>query len=692
MNIAFKEETLKLFDFNQVKLLIENAARTKGSKLLAKSILPTHRKNAAELLQQTAELHSTVINKSPFPDTFFEDFETESNLLFIEGSVLIEKQFLSIKAAAEISLHIVKFLKDRAELFPALYLLFVDCLPCRELIKAIDVIIDEQATVRSSASKELAHIRQELDGKRREVDRKFRNYITHLKKQGWLRDSEESFYNGRRVLSVVAEHKRDVKGIIHGSSETGRTAFIEPIDNVELNNDIIELEQEEKREVFRVLKQLTQEIRTHKELIKNYYIALTHLDFTRAKALVAIDMNACLPKLNTQSTIKLVKAYHPLLYLQNKNFNKNTIPLSVSLDNKSRILVISGPNAGGKSVSLKTIGLLQIMLQSGLLVSCATESEMCFFNDLFVDIGDSQSIENELSTYSSRLVKTKLFLEKCNSRSLVLIDEFGTGTDPELGGAMAETVLEELNKKQALGILTTHYTNVKVRAEKLAGVINGSMLFDVNSLLPTYQLSVGQPGSSYTFEVAEKIGFPKELIQQAKAKVSDEKIKLNQILVTIQKEKNAITNQLNKLREKEKQLAFEREMYDDLALKLENKLLSTTEKQTEIGRLADMGKKLKLLAEEWENSKDKKGVIQKFVNTVTAEKKLKSAENTAEKREKRKQKAIQQVLLTICVGAQVRLINTKLVGEVIEVKKTTAKVIFEDKMSTVSLENLQVIS
>ncbi|MES2836162.1 MAG: DNA mismatch repair protein MutS [Bacteroidota bacterium] len=691
MEIAFKEDTLKLFDFNQVKLLVENYARTKGSKQLAKSIFPVHRNSAYELLQQTAELHSVLLNKNPFPDTLFEDFEAEANLLFIQGSVLTEKQFISIKAAAEISSHITKYLKDREELFPALHLLFSTCLPCPQLIKAIDVIIDEQGSVRSSASKELANIRHDLDSKRREVDRKFRNYINHLKKQGWLRDSEESFYNGRRVLSVVAEHKRDVKGIIHGSSETGRTAFIEPIDNVELNNDIIELEQEEKREVFRILKQLTQDIREHKDLIKNYYVALTHLDFTRAKALVAIDLNACLPKINKQSTIKLVKAYHPLLYLQNKTGNKSTMPLSVSLDKNNRILVISGPNAGGKSVALKTIGLLQIMLQSGLLVSCMPESEMCFFNELFVDIGDSQSIENELSTYSSRLVKTKLFLEKSNARSLVLIDEFGTGTDPELGGAMAETVLEELNKKQALGILTTHYTNVKVRAEKLAGVINGSMLFDVNTLLPTYQLSVGQPGSSYTFEVAEKIGFPKELIQQAKAKVSDEKIKLNQILVTIQKEKNAITNQLNKLREKEKQLAFEREKYDELAVRLENKLLSTTEKQTEIGRLADMGRKLKLLAEEWESSKDKKAVIQKFVNTVTAEKKLKEKENTAEKREKRKQKAIEQVLSKISVGVQVRLVNTKLEGEVIEVKKTNAKVIFGDKISTVSLENLQVL-
>jgi DNA mismatch repair protein MutS2 len=688
----FDNNTLTVFEFEKVRKYVEENCRNPSSKKLAQALSPIEDRDDCKLqLAQLNEFTSLLRNKAAIPDTLFIDFEAECNLLEVDGSVLTEKQFINIKVVSATVNDVIRFLTSKADLFPALQELIGNVYKTTDIIKAIDLIVDETGYVRSSASKDLASIRADLSKKTRESDRKFRQFVNELNKLGWIRENEAGFYNGRRVLAVMSEFKRDVKGLVHGSSETGKTTFIEPQETVALNNEIADLQNAERREVFKLLRKLTADIRTFALLIKNYHILLTTIDFIRAKAYFAVDLNASLPVIEKDPCISLEKAVHPLLFLQNKASSKKTIPMSIHMDRKQRIVIISGPNAGGKSITLKTVGLLQIMLQSGLLISCSEKSKVSFFNNLLVDIGDSQSIENALSTYSSRLLAMRQFLNIANGRTLFLIDEFGTGTDPELGGAIAEVILEELTKKQAIGIITTHYTNIKLLADNLKGVINASMLFNPETLEPKYELVIGQPGSSYTFEVAEKIGLPKEIIKRAQDKVSTDKLKLNRLLADVQREKNKITGELTKLEEQTKASQKTEAKFEALQAKLNDKLERSKEKQEEINKLVELGRKYNALAEEWQKNTDKKAIIKKFVDSLTAEKHKKQYQLALEKKENTKEKIIARVKKKIQVGGKVRLLKSHQTGIVQEIIKDKARVTFGNINSTVSLENLEPI-
>jgi DNA mismatch repair protein MutS2 len=688
----FDKNTLSVFEFEKVRKYVEENCRNVSSKRLANGLGPIDDRDDCKLqLAQLNEFTSLLRNKAALPDTLFLDFEAECNALAVEGSVLTEKQLINIKVVSSTVNDVIKFFSSKADLFPALQELIGNVYKTEDIIKAIDVIVDETAYVRSSASKELSSIRADLSKKTRESDRKFRQFVNELNKLGWIRENEAGFYNGRRVLAVLSEFKRDVKGLIHGSSETGKTTFVEPQDTVALNNEIADLQNSERREVYKLLRKLTNELRPYEVLIKNYHILLTTLDFIRAKAYFAVELNAHLPVIEKDPCIDLHNAVHPLLYLQNKASAKKTIPMSISMDRKQRIVIISGPNAGGKSITLKTVGLLQIMLQSGLLIPCSEKSKLSFFNNLLVDIGDSQSIENALSTYSSRLLSMKQFLNVANGRTLFLIDEFGTGTDPELGGAIAEVILEELAKKQAIGIITTHYTNIKLLADNLKGVINASMLFNPETLEPKYELVIGQPGSSYTFEVAEKIGLPKEIIKRAQDKVKSEKLSLNRLLADVQREKNKVTEQLQKLEEQTEATQKAEAKFEALQGKLNDKLEKSKEKQEEINKLVELGKKMNALAEEWQKNSDKKAIIKKFVDSLTAEKHKKQYQLALEKKENTKEKIIARVKKKIQVGGKVRLLKSHQTGIVQEIIKDKARVTFGNINSTVSLENLEPI-
>jgi len=688
----YDNNTLQLFEFDKIRWHVEQHCRNASSKQLAKQLSTIEDREGCKLqLQQLDELLGVMRNKGALPDTLFVDFENECSLLNIEGTVLSEKQFNNLKHVSGIVNDLIKFLSDRIVQFPALNLLLANVYQTQEIINAIQKIIDDTAQVRSSASATLTQIRQDLSSKRREAERKFRNFVNDLKKLGWLRENEENYYNGRRVLAVLAEYKRDVKGFVHGSSETGKTTFIEPHSTVELNNEIADLENDERREVYKLLRELTATLHPFVSLIKEYQQLLTTFDFIRAKAIFCNEINAHHPQLENEPIIELHEAFHPLLFLQNKVAKNKTIPMTLHINKQQRIVIISGPNAGGKSITLKTVGLLQIMLQSALLVPCKATSKMSFYNHLLVDIGDSQSIENALSTYSSRLVAMKKFLQVANRRTLFLIDEFGTGTDPELGGAIAEVILEELNKKQACGIITTHYTNIKLLADNLKGVINACMLFNPETLEPKYELLVGQPGSSYTFEVAEKIGLPMNIIIRAGEKVKSEKLQLNKLLADVQREKNKISEELEELKlEKEKtKISFEK--YELLQRKINEKLEKEKEGQDEKNKLNDLGRKFKVLAEEWQQNKDKKTVIQKFVNNVTAEKRKQQEVIAEQKKERTKEKIIAKVKLKIQVGGKVRILKSHQTGIVQEITKDKAKVTFGMMMSVISLENLEPV-
>lgn len=686
------EDILQLFEFDKVCEQLSLHCRSVPAKRLAVNVVPIADRDALTLaLKQTEEYRTTLANKGHFPDTSFEDFESDCQLLSKPGSVLTEMQFSRIRSASSTVNTLLKFLDDRKEFYPMLCEITQGVYENKDIILEIDTVIDAHAIVKNSASPELQEIRNQLNSKRREADKRFRSFINELNKKGWLRENEENFYNNRRVLAIPSEYKKNVKGLIHGKSESGKTTFIEPEELVELNNAVSELEQDERSEIIRLLRELTEKLRAHAPLITAYHQLLTFIDFIRAKALFALELKATLPKIDKNSRVELYDAVHPLLYLKNKKQNKEVVPLSIKLNNDNRIIIISGPNAGGKSITLKTVGLLQLMLQSGMLVPAKENSTMCYFNHFLADIGDSQSIENALSTYSSRLIRMNLFLRSANNRSLILIDEFGTGTDPELGGAIAEAVLEELNKRKAFGVFTTHYTNIKLIAENLPGVQNASMLFDPETLSPKYKLITGQPGSSYTFEVAERIGLPVHVLEKAKQKVQKDKLKLNSLLAGLHLQKNKQEEQNKTLKYQEAKTSAAEMHYKEMLKKLEVKMERDKLKREELQNLAQLGRKMSSLLDEWEKNKDRKAVIKKFIGSLTAEVKRKAAENVPEKVEKRKQALIAKLKAEIQVGSTVRMLKSKQTGIVEEFKKNDVVVLFGAIRAIVAIQNLELV-
>ncbi len=446
----------------------------------------------------------------------------------------------------------------------------------------------------------------------------FDRILSRLHKAGYVADIEESFLNGRRVVAIFAEHKRHVKGILHGESDTRKTSFVEPEETIGLNNEVFSLENDERSEVYRILRELTKKISTYASLLLTYHNICGEYDFINAKAKFAIDVQGNYPLLHDKAHVHLLQAYHPLLYLYNKKNNKQTIPTNIELNEKNRILVISGPNAGGKTVTLKTVGLLQLMVQSGLLIPVHPDSEVGIFKQIMIHIGDTQSLEFELSTYSSHLMNMKYFMENANGRTLFFIDELGSGSDPNLGGAFAEVILEELVKKHALGIVTTHYLNLKVMANKTPGIINGAMSFDEKNLQPLYKLIIGKPGSSYTFSIAERIGLDHKLVARARNLVDEDHFRLDKLL-------NRTEQDLHNLEQKEKELhkllkeneKLKKEMETLINKEQHEQRVELLKHQNKISEdriiyLKEMERKLKQIIFDWRKAENKNEVIKQM--------------------------------------------------------------------------------
>lgn len=685
----YPQETLEQFEFDKIRQWVAEYCRNPKAAQKALKMNPLENKDLCLVfLNQTHEYANLLRSAAFFPPHQFPDISKEVELIRIQNSMLVEKQFLAIREVSEIANALLRYFGEKAGVLPMLNLILAEIYHTPDIIKAIDKVIDQNAEVRSTASTRLASIRRDLSARRRELEKLFNAQVQKYRKLGYLAETEETVANGHRVLSVLAEYKKVVKGMMVGSSDTGKTTFIEPIETLDLNNEVFELEQEEKREVISILKNLTSELRPFKDLIKNYEQALVLFDFVRAKALLAVELNAHLPFLSAKPAIRLLQARHPLLYLQNKKAGKETIPLNIDLDQQKRILVISGPNSGGKSISLKTVGLLQIMLQAGLLVPCKENSEMGFFDFLLTDIGDSQSIENELSTYSSRLVKMRKFVDLAGKTSLCLIDEFGTGSDPELGGAIAEAILEDISSKKSFAIITTHYLNIKLAADRLPGVINGCMLFDENTLQPLYQLSVGQPGSSYTFLVAEKIGLHKHIINQAKQKVNSESLKLDTLLTRLQKDKSSIAKQLHSLQSKQERAEQAKTKYDELFERYKDLMERRKSTREDDQKLMELGRKLRILIHEFEHSKDKKTVFKKFSKTAQDESMRKVERKKQEENAKLSEAQIAAYKKVLKPGVKVTIYKGKQIGVVESIEKTKAHVIFGAVKSIVDLKSL----
>lgn len=507
-------------------------------------------------LKQTNEMMHIGRDGTEMPVGYFFDLRKPLKKLRVEGLFLETSELFDLRRSLGAVRDILRFIQSKEkEEFPTLFGLSADVSVNPLVLNKIDGILDKQGEVKDHASPELARIRRTIHARQSSISGKMSAIMKRARQQG-LVDAEAtvSIRDGRAVIPVLSANKRKIPGIVQDESATGKTSYIEPAEIVEINNEIRELTYAEKRELARILAEVSAFLRPRRDEMLAAYDFLGEIDFIRAKARFSQRINAIVPPVKPEASFIWNGAVHPLLFLQNKTLGKEVVPLDIELNNRQRLLVISGPNAGGKSVCLQTVGLLQYMLQCGLPVPVSENSVMGMFNKIFMDMGDEQSIENDLSTYSSHLLNMKFFLRNSDSRTLLLIDEFGTGTEPMLGGAIAETVLDHLNRQQVYGVITTHYTNLKHFASEHEGIINGAMLFDTHRIQPLFKLEMGQPGSSFAFEIAHKIGLPEEVLAHAKSLLGEDRINFDKHLREIIRDKRYWAQKRQSIRDRDKKL------------------------------------------------------------------------------------------------------------------------------------------
>lgn len=642
MLLTYPAQAEERLEFNKIKQLLLQKCRTDLARKRVDSLRLHSRLDYVEMaLKQTLEYKSTLESHDHFPNDFTRNVERELKYLSISGAVLKGEELLAFRNLTLNVRDILLWFKNHKDLYPQLQALADKIVYEKDIVRIITDVIDDSGHVRDNASRELMSIRMDLDKTRQQLRKTFEGILRKLNKQGYLADISESFLSGRRTVAVFAEHKRVVKGILHGESDTSKTVFIEPEETIELNNEVSALERAEHKEIQRILALATAQLSAYQPHLDSYYHLSGLYDFVRAKAILAAELNATMPRLSPHPSVHLVKAMHPLLYLHNVKAGKPTIPLHISLDRKERILMISGPNAGGKTVSMKTVGLLQMMLQAGLLVPVDEQSEMGIFKQIFIHIGDTQSIENELSTYSAHLRDMKYFMDFANGKTLFFIDELGSGSDPNLGGAFAEAIVEELASKKALGIITTHYLNLKVMAGKVPGIFNGAMAFDEEKLEPLYQLTVGKPGSSYTFAIAQRSGLAPKVIDRARQLTERGHFKLDKMLHQTEQQSVRLNDKekyLEKLIEQQEGL---KEKYEHLidkerlrqhfeTLKLQNKI-----KKEELDYLRDTERKFKQIIHDWKRSESKEDVIDAAEKILFRKKQIQQNEAAARKADKK---------------------------------------------------------
>nr|WP_264899889.1 MutS2/Smr-associated SH3 domain-containing protein [Sediminibacterium sp. TEGAF015] len=668
----YPESALTQLEFDKVKETLSGFCHTDYSKnKTAQLRIHTRKEFIDRELRQAYEYKLIIQQQQYFPADFTANISKDIKLLSIPGALLTGEQWMMIKRLTESMGTVFRwFDNERRMAYPALTMVLQDSYYEKNIVTAINEVLDESGVVLDNASPELQKIRLNLYKKRNELRRVFEKMVQKMAKAGYTADIEESFSNGRRVIAVFSEYKRQVKGILHGESDSRKTAFIEPEETIELNNDVFALENEETKEVQKILRALTAELSVYAPLLQQYLQIIGEFDFVRAKAKLALEMNANMPTVLDKAVVQLIEAYHPLLYLYNKTAGKKTIPVSIHLDDKNRILVISGPNAGGKTVTMKTIGLNQLMVQSGLLVPVHPDSVMGIFKQLYIHIGDTQSLQFELSTYSSHLMHMKHFMENANGKTLFFIDELGSGSDPNLGGAFAEVIMEELGRKHSFGVVTTHYLNLKVMANHTQGILNGAMQFDEVNLQPMYKLIIGKPGSSYTFAIAERIGLPKHLISRARKLVEEDHFKLDRLLnrteqdlQQLEKEKKELHRLLreNEKLKKEMEQVMNKERHQQQIELLKNQNKITEER---LQYLKDMERKLKQIVLDWKKTENKNEVVKNLQNLLFKQKETIVVNKLAKKVDKK----YRELNTEIEPGTLVKLKKNYQVGEVKEIR------------------------
>ncbi|GIM57473.1 endonuclease MutS2 [Capnocytophaga canimorsus] len=716
-------KTLQDLEFNTVLQHISELCQTELGKKYALRIEPFTQKEALLMaLQQTNEYLSSFQNNNTIPPHAAEKIKNEIKLLEIEGTTLeitgIQKIY---RLSQTVNNHIVFFHKFK-ELYPTLYQNTENIHFTNEITEAIEKIIDKFGEIKNEASPTLTNIRKEMSQVKGKINESFNRALAIYNASDYLDDIRETIVENRRVLAVKAMYRRKVQGAVLGSSKTGSIVYIEPQETERASRELNNLLYDEKEEILRILKELTIFLGNFVVLLKDYQAYITSIDIIYGKAKYAEKINGLLPEITEERVVDFRQAYHPLLFLNNQEKGAITYPQTILLTNESRIIVISGPNAGGKSITLKTIGLLQLMLQSGMLIPVHHRSKTCLFERILTDIGDNQSIENHLSTYSYRLKNMNYFLKKCNENSLFLIDEFGTGSDPELGGALAETFLEEFYHRKAFGVITTHYANLKMLANELLYATNANMLFNDKTLEPIFKLIVGEAGSSFTFEVAQKNGIPFGLINRAKKKIEHGKVRFDATIAKLQKERSKMEKTSEALKDEEIKAREEAKRLEELNQKIKSKLINYQELYDYNQRMIALGNKINDLAEKYFENGKKRPLISEFLRIVETEnskrKKVDEAEKIrhkelkketekelskkieeirkqrkAEKKEKalKVEKEKQQMQRALKVNDRVRIKDSRSVGSIDKIEKGKAVINYGLFTTTVDIDQLELV-
>ena len=683
-------------------------------KALVEQMCFSDRKEQIEEAQKEVAEFMRIMREEEFPDNRYTDARPILSKIRIEGLFLDIPELVALKNSLE-SLHaILRFFQGKTETYPVLTAKAGQIQLFPYVLQRLDSIVSKHGTIKDNASSELGEIRRQILKKQSGISRRMQALLQDAQTEGWAeKDTAIAIRDGRMVIPVPAAYKRRVNGIVHDESATGKTSYIEPTEIIETNNEIRELQLEEKREITRILRKFADDIRPYIEDLIPAYDFLAFVDYTKAKALFGIEMDAISPVFTSAPEMLWYEARHPLLYLSFKNTDKTLIPLRIEINEEQRIILISGPNAGGKSVCLQTAGLLQYMFQCGLPVPVSEASRFGIFKKILIDIGDEQSLENDLSTYSSHLINMKNFVRYGDRDTLVLIDEFGTGTEPMLGGAIAEAILHALNDHHVKGVITTHYTNLKHFASATPGIENGAMLYDNHRMMPLFQLEIGKPGSSFAFEIAKKIGLSKEILDEAASKVGEEHIHYDKHLKDIARDKRYWEEKRKKIHENEKRLdevveKYSQELQEASRLRKEiikeaqekaKELLAEANKTIEntIRKIRENQadkEKTRKLREEMEAQK------QKLFAEEEEEKRLKQKIEKIKKRENRKKKETPQTSplsshqpaeIQLQKGDFVKLPN-QAVGEILEIKDKNAVIALGNIRTNVSVDKLEKVS
>lgn len=692
--MQYPENLEAKINFDKIKDWIkEECSSSLGTDMVQNVTFTTDLNLLNKLLDQTEEFRQILVSGEMFPSSNFLNIYPFLDKAKIEGTFLYEEDWHLIRLSLETLHSCVSFFTKNQEEYPQLFQLLGMVRLDNSLLRAIERVLDDKGRIKDNATRELGLIRSQIiyeeNRLRKVLDRIFRE----AKAKGMTPDDASiTIRGGRMVMPVLAENKRKIKGFVHDESSTGQTVFMEPAEVLDINNELKELEYMERREIQKILMKLTDTLRPFIPELRSAYKFLGMVDFIRAKAKLAVKMDASKPELQKPKEIEWYNARHPVLEHALKQQNRKIVPLNIHLDHNSRLLVISGPNAGGKSVTLKTVALVQYMLQCGLLVPMDPHSKCTIFSNFFIDIGDEQNIENDLSTYSSHLMSMKYFTQFADKKSIFFIDEFGTGTEPQFGGAIAEAILMALNKTGSYGIVTTHYGNLKQIAAKNQGMTNGAMRFDIDKLEPMYQLDIGKPGSSFALEIATKIGISSDIIAYAKEQIGDERVRYDKLLNKLESEKNKFEQLVVESQRKERILTQRLKEYNELKQSLEanQKQLIQQAKQEAKGILDGANRKIEETIREIKQSKAEKEA------TLVARKNLETHKAAIKPEKGLKPKAadaeVKVIGGTIAAGDYVRLKDNGAIAEVISIRNKDVEISIGELKSNVKLNRLEKIS